>query len=239
MGEDCSDLVVADGREMIIPESDGVKRLGLDGADEFVDGGGERDAGLGRTDGDRDREVGRADALQRQDGDAEAVAGREAIIDEDDAALREIGRRAFAAVEGFAAEEFGGFACDDCGDDVFGDSFGGDERIVEQLNASAGDGADGEFGIGGMADFADEENVERKIEGTGDFGGDRNAAARKSEHERVLVNVWSEMAGERLAGFAAVTVAVDGSHDCDVRQARAEAGAAGSGGRNYQIENAR
>ena len=188
--------------------------LGLDGADELVDRGGERGAGFGGADGNRDREVGRADALQREHGDAEAVAGGEAVVDEDDRAVGEIGRRSGAAVESFAAAEFGGFAGDDAGDDGFGDAFGGDEGIVEQLNAAARDGANGEFGIRGMADFANEKNVERKIEGAGDFGGDRNASARKSEHECVLVNVRSEMAGKRLAGFAAVAVAVDGSHDC-------------------------
>jgi hypothetical protein len=210
--EDFADLVVAYGGEVIIPETDGVEGFGLDGADEFVDGGGERGAGFGRADGNGDGDVGRVDALQREHGDAEAVAGGEAVIDEDEAAMGEIGWRSVAAVEGFAAAEFGGFARDDVVDDVFGDAVGGDEGIVEELHAAAGDGADGEFGIGRVADFADEEDVEGQIERAGDFGADGDTAARKREHEGVIVRVRGEMAGESLARFGAVAVAIDRRH---------------------------
>ncbi len=158
---DFADLVVADGGKVIIPESDGVKRIGLNGADEFVDGGGERGAGVGGADGDCDRDVGWAHVLKCEHGDAETVAGGETVIDEDDAAMGEIGRWAIAAVERFAAAEFGGLAIDDVGDDLVWNALGGDERVVEQLDSAAGDGADGELGIGRMADFSDEKNVER------------------------------------------------------------------------------
>ena len=216
---DFADLVVAHGGKVIIPKTDGVERVGLNGADQFVDGGSERGAGVGGADGDGDRDMGRAHVLEREHGDAETVAGGETIIDEDEAAMRQIGRRAFAAIQRFAPAELGGFASDDVGDDFLWNALGSDERVVEQLDSTARDCADGEFGIGRMADFSDEKNVERQVERASDFGGNENAAARESEHERVVVNVRGEVAGECLAGLAAVAIAVDGRH-CSERDRR-------------------
>lgn len=198
--------------EMVIPEADGVEGAGLHGADQFIDSAGEQGAGFGCADGNGDGDVGGMKFLQGEDGDAQAVAGGDAVVDEDDVAVCEIERWAVAAVERFAALELGGFAFDRLVDDLMSDAFGGDEGVVEELDAAGGECADGELGVGGMADFAHEKNVERNVERAGDLGADGHAAARQREHEGVLAGLRGEVPCERLAGFAAVAVAIDRCH---------------------------
>src|SRR4051812_516662 len=61
--------------------------------------------------------------------------------------------------------------------------------LVEENHAAFAERADGEFALPGMADFADDENVERPVKNLRHFRGHDHSAARKAEHE-VHVNAF-------------------------------------------------
>jgi hypothetical protein len=56
----------------------------------------------------------------------------------------------------------------------------------EHAYTAARDGAEGEFAVAGDAELAHDEDIERSAERLGDFVGDRDPSARKTEHEDIV-----------------------------------------------------
>ena len=54
--------------------------------------------------------------------------------------------------------------------------------FVEQHHTAFGERADGEFALTGMAELADDENVERTLKFARHFGGDHHSSARQAGH---------------------------------------------------------
>jgi hypothetical protein len=135
---------------------------------------------------------------------AHGGAGGKAVVHQNENALPQIGGMADA--EGaFALLQFELLAGDGGVNDVLGDAKGMDDVVVKEADAAGGDGAHGEFLVAGHAQFADDEDIERRMEAARDFEGDRDAAAGKAEHDEVgSVGEAGEFIRQHLARLRAI-----------------------------------
>ena len=60
-----------------------------------------------------------------------------------------------------------------------------DERFVEHADAATGDGAHRKLRMTRRTELAHDENVERRVQMTGDFVADGNAAARQCQDDEI------------------------------------------------------
>lgn len=67
-----------------------------------------------------------------------------------------------------------------------------------------GDRPDSEFRLAGCSELANDDDVERTLEAGSDWFSNRHASARKAEHDRVLVPIFTESLGELPAGFETI-----------------------------------
>src|SRR5438552_10902580 len=119
---------------------------------------------------------------QRGDRGAHGGAGGEAVVDEDDDFVMELGRRAVVTVEALAALELLALTGGDLVDERAWDAEAVDDVAIQNLDPAGGDRAHGELLMAGHAQLADDEHVERSVEGLGDFQGNGYSPARQSEH---------------------------------------------------------
>jgi hypothetical protein len=60
-----------------------------------------------------------------------------------------------------------------------------DQGAVDDPNAALADGADGQLGLGGEAELADDDDVRGRAERPGDREGDRDSATGQAQDNRV------------------------------------------------------
>src|SRR5690349_23257020 len=84
--------------EVLVPDADGVERGRRFGAHDVVDDTTKFVARLGRRYGDRDDDTGRRLLAEREHGNAHRRAGGETIVDQDDGAMVQRGKRSSVAI---------------------------------------------------------------------------------------------------------------------------------------------
>lgn len=196
------DFRVARLVEYLIPESDGVEWLGRLRADDLVSNGAQP---LTALDGPHRRghdDPRRMMLAKREHGRFHRRSGRETIVDDDGRFALERDFRTTDVVGLVAPFELAAFTLRDLFDELRRNSKIVDGVVVEHLHAARGDGADREFRISGGAELSDQEHVERRLERSGDFEGNRNATSRKREYNDVLsLRVLRQVSCEVLPSF--------------------------------------
>ena len=119
---------------------------------------------------------------------------------------RTSGRRLTATVEPLPPRQLPPLRRLDGVDHRRGNGQRADHVVVEDANASGGDGAHGQLLVTGHAELAHQKGVERRAKGLGDFGGNRHPATRQTQDDHIwLVGVRDELGGELTASIAPVT----------------------------------
>ena len=100
--------------------------------------------------------------------------------------------RSFMGAGGAAAAKYLGAAGQflvlltrDLLDSVFAQPLLFDDFLVYDLDTAFGDGAEGQFGLAGHAEFANQPDIEGRFEGAGNLTGDGDSAAQEAEDKRV------------------------------------------------------
>lgn len=209
-------FVVGGLLEFLIPQADGVKRIGLKRTDHFVDQLRQVFACIRCADGNGDDEMGGALIAHGHDGGAHSKPGSESIVGEQNRPALHIGGRAIIPVKMLPPVKLVKFAVGDFGDLHLGDPELGDERLVQNFVTSRSDGADGELRLIRRAELADDENIERRVQRLRDLEADRHTAAREGEDQRIAVaNRFGNSLGQNLSGFVAVVIRSLISHGRD------------------------
>jgi len=147
-------------RKIVVPDADGLKRLGCLGANDLVDMFAKLGAGGRRSYRDSDND---ALGLLRADGAGggeHGGAGGQAIVYQNHVAMSDGEGRASLAIETFAALDFAALAPGNTLDESGRNPELFDEGIVQDADLPAGDGAHGEFFVSWDSELPDEENVE-------------------------------------------------------------------------------
>ncbi len=184
LGEEGADLVVGGLAKVLVEEADGSEGLGGMDAENLVAFAPEIVASGRCGDRDGDDDLTR-DGSKSADGGAHGGSGGKAVVDEDDGFAFDGARRLAGAVLLLAALEFKTLALDglvDCG--------GGDvelvnDVVIEDAGSVTSERAHGEFFVAGSPEFADEKDVEGKVEFAGDLIGYGDTATWEREEERV------------------------------------------------------
>jgi hypothetical protein len=79
-----------------------------------------------------------------------------------------------------------------------------DQGVVEDADTTFRDRADPEFGLPGASDLSHDDDVQDGSETVGDDSGDKHAAARQPDHERLQRRVPGQAAGELAARIASI-----------------------------------
>lgn len=166
--------------------ADGQERpRGLQGDHRIGDAAQGRD-GLGRGHRDGQDDTPGPSTSQDLDGGAGGGAGGQPVVDNDDGAAGDGQRRAGAAVAGQAPFQLGPFGPDDAGQVVGWQPDAGDQRLVEQHGAVLAEDAQGQLGLPGAAQLADDQDLQRRLQGPGDLCRDEDTAAGQADHDRGL-----------------------------------------------------
>jgi hypothetical protein len=138
---------------------------------------------------------------QHRDGSPGGGAGGQPVVDDDDgAALNRLGGPA-PTVAGHPPCRLGPFGPDDVGE-VFGgqaDAGDGDQGRVEHHDAHFSDGAQGQLGLPGAAELADDQDIQGRAERPGHLGGHRHPTAGQASHDRRLQPELVESPGQLAA----------------------------------------
>ncbi len=143
----------------------------------------------------------RADGAQRR---ARRAAGRQAVVHDDRRASCELDRRPAAAVALELAREFGRRPFGRAVELLDADHEGADRVTVQDPHATLGDRSHPELGIPGRTDLADQQHIERRLEGARDLVGDGHAPAWQREHDRFLGGDAAQRSTEGGTRLAAV-----------------------------------
>ena len=144
--------------------------------------------GTGRADRNSDDNFGCAVLAQRRYRCAHRRTGGKPVVDQNDGATFEIGRRPIVAVISLPPFQLlafeGGYYLDDrlrISDDA-------EDILVKHADATGRNGAHGEFFVSRKAEFADDKNIERNIKPLRDFKCDWNATTRESENNNIVAS---------------------------------------------------
>jgi hypothetical protein len=142
---------------------------------------------------------------QSRDGDPRTGAGGNAVVHQDDRSSGNVQRGQAAAKSLFATLEFAGLVLCHLLHFLGRDANGFHNVFIQDLHASAGDGAEGEFLLSGNAELSQNKDIERDTEPCGNFGGDRHASAGNTKDDYIrAVCVVEELFRQLLAGFEPV-----------------------------------
>ena len=184
-GEETAHLIIRRLPEIVVPETDGVKRFRSLGADHLVDEFAHFFAGRARGDRHRADDPGGISFAQGERAGPQRRSGGQPVVDEDHRLTGDIGGRLGASVEALAAGKLAPLVGFDRVDDFSRNAELADRILVQDPQSARGDRAHGQLFVAGDAELADEEGIKGCVEGRGDLGGDRNAATRKPEHDDV------------------------------------------------------
>lgn len=155
-------------------------------SDEFVADRGDSAGRFGRCDRGPDRDVARSLGARDVDCGEHGCAGGNSVVDDDHQASVQVDRRVGGPERLRSAFEFSCFAFCDGYEGSFIEVDGSQNRLIDDSNSTLADRARREFRMPRNPEFAHDENVQISLENPGDFVGDRDAAARKSEYHRVI-----------------------------------------------------
>ena len=184
-GEVAAHLVIGRLPEIVIPETDGVKRFRSLGADHLVDDVAHRFADRARGDRHRADDPGRVSFAQGERSCPQRRSGGQTVVDENDRLAGDIGGRLGSPVQALAAGKLAPLVGLDRVDGLSRNAELADRILVQDAQSTGGNRAHGQLFMAGDAELADEEGIEGRVECRGDLGGDRNAATRKPEHDDV------------------------------------------------------
>ncbi len=85
----------------------------------------------------------------------------------------------------------------DPGELPLGDAFGPDHLVVDDPDTVLADRAHGQFRLGGQADLADQDDVQRGIQRPGDLIGHRDPPAGQAEHHAARSPHYRRLAGQQ------------------------------------------
>lgn len=195
--EEPDDLVLADLRELLVPEPNRTEVAQLVERDERVDlladqrggfGGGHRDGGdyavrpgLPRPAGGRDHRG----------------ACRKPVVHDHGGLAAELGGRSPAVQP--AVERRCGFLR--LPDSVCNLVLGQPIRSTQVDAVARGHRADGVFGLPRVADLANGDYVERRVERTRDFGRDLDASACEANDDQIGRSLGPKLVGQLSSGF--------------------------------------
>src|SRR5690606_40962087 len=134
--------------------------------------------------------------------------GRQAVVDEQHRTTGHVEWRTVATIRAFASRDLLLFIPGHAIDDIGGDRIPPDYVIVQYARAAAGHGAHRQLFMAGNTQLADDEDVERRAEGTGDLERDRHAATWKRENGGGLPGKTRQVTREREACLTAIRVSV-------------------------------
>ena len=78
-----------------------------------------------------------------------------------------------------------------------------DHSLIQHQRAILGQRADGELTVRGMADLADDQDVQGTEEDMGDFGSDNHTATRQTEDDISPNVLFAQVMAQSLAGIGA------------------------------------
>jgi len=164
-------------------------------------------AGVG--DGQADDHAGRVLQTHRPDGGDHRLADRRALVDEDDGAPGELGRRAIAAVVAVHAREDAALLGVNGLDPVGGDVQCLHDALDQDARAAGRDRPERVVLVARQAQLAHDEDVERRVELARHLRGDGPAAAREAEDDdAVAARIVVQALRQPAAGVGAVTEAL-------------------------------
>jgi hypothetical protein len=192
-------------RKVLVPSADGMEGFGSASAHDLFDFGAELIAGVARANGHRHGYGGGMAQAQRADGGAHARAGGEAVVDENNGVVFEVGGRAVTAIGFFTSAQFFLLFADGGLDPTFGHAEVLDDFLIKDAHAAGSDGTHGQFFIAWRAQFADDKDIERSAESASDFKGDGHTAAREGEHNDIgLAGVMHQLPGQESASVESI-----------------------------------
>ena len=199
-GQQLGDLGVRGRLEVLIPEADRPHQLRLEQADTSSASSRSDSTRLRRADRhgeDQPARLARPDRPQRR---ARRAAGRQPVVDDDRGAPLHLERRAAAPVALHARIDLGAGARDRGLQLLDADQQVAHDLLVEHAHVALGDRADAVLRVAGRADLSHHQHVERRPERLRDLVGDRHAAARQAEHDRVLDGERAQALGQLPSG---------------------------------------
>ncbi len=198
------DLVVGGLREVGIELTDCEEVLGRGEGDHLVGDISQRGDGGVRSDGRGHDDTTSPLCARHLARSARSRAGRDAIVDDQRGASRQRNTVARTAKPCGAARELLAFACLDLADLGSGNAGHGDNLLVEDADIAFADRAHRELGLERHAELAHDDDVEGSLQLLGDLKRDRDAPARQSEYDEILVGKGSEPLGESVTGIGAI-----------------------------------
>ena len=203
------DLVVGRLREVLVPDSHGLQRPGCDHAHHVVGHGAQAVAHVrvGDRDGDDDprRLVGPQGMQRRQHGRPRG----QPVVDEDDRAAGDVGRRAVTAVRLLAALQLAPLLGVDRLDPLGRQIQRLDQLGVENADTTGGDRAERVLLVSRHAELAHEKHVQGRVQRPRDLVADGHATARQGEHDDIVAaRVVAQPLREQPAGVRPVPEAL-------------------------------
>jgi len=125
-----------------------------------------------------------------------ARSGSQPVVDKDERAPSERGRRMAFAIQDLAPLNLLLLARDDLIDDFLGNTESADHVGLENDQPSAGNRAHGQFFLAGNAEFAHHKDVQRQVELGSHLEGYGNAAARQAQDKGIF---YSALAAQFVA----------------------------------------
>ncbi len=189
-------VVVRQLAEVLVPEPDRVERLGRDHRDDLVGLTPELCKRVQRRRRYRDDDQLRPLSPDGGHSRPHRRAGRETVVDEHHHLARKLGRRAVAAIRALAALELGELPLGDPVDDVVAEPQLANQLVVQDARPAGRNRPHRQLRLAGVAELADEEDVERRAERPRHLARDGHAAARQRQHDDVVA---ARQRGEALA----------------------------------------
>ena len=161
----------------LVPETDGVERFRRRDADDLVGDSAQPLAGFTRADRHGHDDARRRLLAKRQNRRLHRRSGRQAVVDEDDGAIADDGSLPTAAIQHVATFQLEPLAHRHLLDQRMGNAEVANQILAEHFDATCGDRAHRELGMTRHAEFADEEDVQRRLQPRRHFARHRNTAS--------------------------------------------------------------
>jgi len=208
------DLVIRGLRKILVPETDGLERLWGKHADHLVYLGLKFLVGGGSGHGHGNDHARRSPQARGRHRGTHACPRRQPIVDQNDGTVAKLRRGSIATIKTLAAAEFPSLLGADRVDDFFGNSQALHNLLIQDAHATGRDSTHGELDLPWDAQFADQKNVEWRVQGQGYFITHRHAAAGQREYQ----DVWIAGIGREFPGqFPARVLAIMKAHGLSLR----------------------
>src|SRR5687768_10673822 len=127
------------------------------------------------------------------------------VIDQNDNASTQVGERTSFSVLPLASLQFRLLLTCDRLDRRVRNAVRPHNVVAEDTNTARGDRTNGVLGMSRHAEFADDENVEWRVEGFGDFERDWHAASRQRQNDDIVTSgVLPKLRRELDSRFASI-----------------------------------